>query len=185
MGERAVLTVRRSRLSRIDTRTSGWRFALVADGLSTEGSDLTIERGLPLAAGLAEVLAEDEGRAVSRRSLINELGERSVRVEVVSRCWRLISRGRDVPCADSRCSMRSGAQGDGVRGDARATVVEVDRARGGKRSARFRQAERGAASPGGVAPRMSEAAAWAAEFGAPRRRARAKGSLSAGQAAGV
>ena len=39
------------------------------------------------------------------------------------------------------------------------------------------------ASPGAVAPRMFEAAASAAEFGAPRRRARAKGSLSAGQAA--
>jgi hypothetical protein len=54
---------------------------------------------------------------------------------------------------------------------------------GGKRSARFWQAERGTASPGAVAPRMFEAAVSAAEFGAPRRRARAKGSLSAGQAA--
>ncbi|MEN9761878.1 MAG: hypothetical protein RI906_1704, partial [Pseudomonadota bacterium] len=57
------------------------------------------------------------------------------------------------------------------------------RAWGGKRSARFWQAERGTASPGAVAPRMFEAAASAAEFGAPRRKARAKGSLSAGQAA--
>jgi hypothetical protein len=37
-----------------DARTSGWRFALVADGLSTEGSDLTIERRLPFAADFAE-----------------------------------------------------------------------------------------------------------------------------------
>jgi hypothetical protein len=34
--------------------TSGWRFALVADGLSAEGSDLTMERRLPIGAGLAE-----------------------------------------------------------------------------------------------------------------------------------
>ncbi len=74
-------------------------------------------------------------------------------------------------------------RGEGVCGEACASVLEAGRARGGKRSARFWQAERGTASPGAVAPRMFEAAASAAEFGAPRRRARAKGSLSAGQAA--
>ena len=71
----------------------------------------------------------------------------------------------------------------GVCGEACVAVLEAGRAWGGKRSARFWQAERGTASPGAVAPRMFEAAVSAAEFGAPRRRARAKGSLSAGQAA--
>ena len=133
--------------------------------------------------------------ALRQRPSLDERAALIAHWEVVMKVWRRAVSPRSLFVGDEDLApsgrrpayvpIDRGDRGDGVCGvcETCAPVLEAGWAWGGKRSARFWQAERGTASPGAVAPRMFEAAASAAEFGAPRRRARAKGSLSAGQAA--